>query len=101
MQNYRMGKHAITFKAWLEDRLDSKSEVEKIWEAGRINKGFWVVQITFKTSFDQQKLLYYVNLETGKIKGADDGFSQATLQEGRGIRREKLVGHPLLSVDLP
>ena len=81
VQNYRAGKHSINFKSWLEDRIDSNVETHVTWEAGRISKGLWVVQITFKMRIDEKRFLYWVDLKSGQIRGADEGFSQETLKE--------------------
>ncbi|MBI1820934.1 MAG: hypothetical protein HY036_06715 [Nitrospirae bacterium] len=81
VQNYRAGKHSVNFKSWLEERLDSNGETQVVWEAGRIRKGFWVVQITVKMQVDDRRYLYWVDLQTGQIRGADEGISQETLQE--------------------
>ena len=81
VQNYRAGKYSINFKSWLESKIDSNVETQATWEAGRIRKGLWVVQITFHLPVDGQRYLYWVDLQTGQIKGADEGISQETLQE--------------------
>ncbi len=81
VQNYRAGKTSVNFKSWLEERLDSSRETQVVWEAGRIRKGLWIVQITVHIPVDDRRYLYWVDLQTGQIRGADEGISQETLQE--------------------
>ncbi|MHB8482153.1 MAG: hypothetical protein ACYDBV_05360 [Nitrospiria bacterium] len=81
VQNYRAGKYSVDFKSWLEDRTNSNVETQVTWEAGRIRKGLWVVQVTLRIPVDEQRYLYWVDLQTGQIRGADEGISQETLQE--------------------
>lgn len=80
VQNYHAGKSALNFKSWLEDRIDSHAYAVT-WEAGRLKKGLWIVQISFKAPMNEELFLYLVDLETGQIRGADNGLSQETLRD--------------------
>ena len=81
VQNYRAGKNRADFKSWLEERKDPHSHTEIVWEAGRLKKGLWVVQITFTSESNEEHYLYLVDLQSGRIRGADSGFSEQTLRE--------------------
>jgi hypothetical protein len=80
VQNYHAGKSALNFKSWLEDRIDAH-DYAMTWEAGRLKKGLWIVQIFFKAPMNEEVFLYLVDLETGQIRGADSGLSQETLRD--------------------
>ena len=81
VQNYRAGKNGISFKSWLEGRNESRSNRDTVWEAGRLKRGLWVVQITFMSETYEEHFLYLVDLQSGRIRGADSGFSEQTLKE--------------------
>lgn len=81
VQNYRAGKNRISFKSWLEGRNDLHSNRDAVWEAGRLKRGLWVVQITFMSETYEEHYLYLVDLQSGRIRGADSGFSEQTLKE--------------------
>jgi hypothetical protein len=81
VQNYRAGKNPVNFKSWLEDRKESHPNNDFTWEAGRLKKGLWVVQITFQSDLNLEHYLYLVDLDSGRIRGADGGFSEQTLRE--------------------
>lgn len=81
VQNYRASKNQVNFKSWLEERRDSHPNNDVAWEAGRLKKGLWVVQITFQSELNEEHYLYLVDLESGRIRGADGGISEQTLRE--------------------
>jgi len=82
VQNYRLGKYSNDFKGWLETKMEEQSvPLEKSWDAGRLKRGFWVVQVSFTYSYGERHFLYYVNLNSGEIRGADGGSSQSLLKE--------------------
>lgn len=82
VQNYRLGKYSNDFKGWLETKMEEQSiPLEKSWDAGRLKRGFWVVQVSFTYSYGERHFLYYVDLNSGEIRGADGGASQSLLKE--------------------
>ena len=81
VQRYKLDKQTTDFKNWLEARMDRDGPAEKLWEAGRLKRGFWVVQVSFRNEYGEHRFLYYVNLESGEIRGADNGASQSILNE--------------------
>jgi hypothetical protein len=81
VQNYRSGRNTIDFKSWLEGKIEPAVKSDIVWEAGRIRRGLWVVQISFQSETNEEHFLYLVDLASGRIRGADSGYSEETLKE--------------------
>ncbi|MBI1822968.1 MAG: hypothetical protein HY200_10615 [Nitrospirae bacterium] len=81
VQNYRAGKNRDNFKSWLEEKRDAHIKTDITWDAGRLKKGLWVVQVTFLSELNEERFFYLIDLSSGNIRGADSGFSEQTLKE--------------------